>query len=167
MAKIQAGTQGNGADIDRVGPADISTNAGLDGLGAISVADGGVPLLLRGNNAEVTGLPSWSGGLFGADRSQPADRITYESLSAISNTDGGKGYWGGQVGQTVRGALATAQLVNPDLLAGDRRRPPPRARPDPVCPHHQISISVARVLQRQARRLRQSRRSTRMTTPRC
>ena len=31
----------------------------------------GLPLLLRGSAAEVTGLPSWSGGLFGADRTQP------------------------------------------------------------------------------------------------
>ena len=112
MAKIQAGTQGTTPTLTGwVGR--YLDGAGLDGLGGISVADGGVPLLLRGNAAEVTGLPSWSGGLFGADRSQPSERITYESLSAITNTDGGKGYWGGEVGQTFRSALATAQLVNP------------------------------------------------------
>jgi uncharacterized protein (DUF1501 family) len=112
MAKIQSGTQGNAPTLTGwVGR--YLDHAGLDGLGAISVADGGVPLLMRGNSAEVTGLPSWSGGLFGADRTQNSERITYESLSAISNGDGGKGYWGGQVGQNVRSALATAQLVNP------------------------------------------------------
>ena len=112
MAKLQAGTAGNAPTLTGwVGR--YLDHAGLDGLGGISVADGGVPLLLRGNSAEVTGLPSWSGGLFGADRTQNSERITYESLSAINNTDGGKGYWGGQVGQTIRSALATAQLVNP------------------------------------------------------
>ena len=112
MAKLQAGTAGNAPTLTGwVGR--YLDHAGLDGLGGISVADGGVPLLLRGNSAEVTGLPSWSGGLFGADRTQDSERITYESLSAITASDGGKGYWGGQVANSVHSALSTAQIVNP------------------------------------------------------
>ena len=112
MAKIQAGTQGSTPMLTGwVGR--FMDHAGLDGLGAISVGDGGIPLLLRGATAEVTGLPSWSSGLFGADRTHDWDRIAYERIGQMNNGDGGRGMWGAEVAESFRGAIAAAQLINP------------------------------------------------------
>lgn len=112
MAKVMAGSEGDtvpftgwlGRYLDGLG---------LDGLAGVSVADGGIPLLLQGERAECTGLPAWSGGLFGSDRRQAYERITYDTISALGGLDSGKGLWGNEVGQTFRSAVATAQQINP------------------------------------------------------
>jgi uncharacterized protein (DUF1501 family) len=112
MAKVMAGTQGSQPTFTGwVGR--YLDGLGMDGLAGVSIADGGIPLLLSGANADVTGLPSWSGGLFGADRSQRYERTTYDRLTALGTQDVGKGPWGNEVAQTFRAAVLTAQQINP------------------------------------------------------
>lgn len=112
MAKIQAGTEGSAPTLTGwVGR--FLDGRGMDGLAGISVADGGIPLLMKAASAETTGLPSWSGGLFGANRSQASERYTYDTLSLMGAASTGLGTWANAVGGTFRSAIATSQLINP------------------------------------------------------
>lgn len=84
---------------------------GLDGFAGVNVGDSSVPLILKGNQAETTGLPSW-GGLFGAS-TQQYETLAYDQLINLGNLDVGKGLWSNEIADTFQAAVRSARQINP------------------------------------------------------
>jgi uncharacterized protein (DUF1501 family) len=87
-------------------------DAGLDGFGGVTVGDSGVPLLLHGARAEVTGLPG-SGSLYGADRSNVANQRLYDTLIGMGNDRHGMSSWVDTTAGDLREALESSSRMNP------------------------------------------------------
>jgi len=88
----------------------------LDGVGMVHIGWGGIPMLLRGNQASAVGLPP-NGSLFGADRSEAWERYAIEAVSEYG--DGGVGgTWGDDVGASFRDAVDTAEQIQPAFVEG-------------------------------------------------
>lgn len=84
---------------------------GMDGLAGVNVGDTNVPLLLKGEHAEVTGLPGW-GGLFGS-ATQAFERLAFDQLAGLGDDAIGKGPWGDEVADMFQAAVREARRINP------------------------------------------------------
>ncbi|RMH69598.1 MAG: DUF1501 domain-containing protein, partial [Actinomyces sp.] len=112
MATIMSGVPGAPAPTGWLGR--WLDGAGLDGLGAVSIGWGGVPLTLRGATTTATSLPP-NGNLFGADRSENWERYAVDALAGISGVGGPLGDY---VAGTFAAAIGTAQSVEPAYGTG-------------------------------------------------
>jgi uncharacterized protein (DUF1501 family) len=97
---------------------------GMDGFAGINIGYGGVPLVLKGAQAEVTGLPTY-GGLFGS-RTESHEVLAYDALVNLGNDSSGFGTWGDEIADTYQAAITSARRVNPiytpDINAYDLSR---------------------------------------------
>jgi uncharacterized protein (DUF1501 family) len=84
---------------------------GMDGFAGINIGNGGVPLVLKGSNSEVTGLPTY-GGLFGA-RTEGHEVLAYDALVNLGNDTTGFGMWGEEIADSYQAAITAARRVNP------------------------------------------------------
>lgn len=109
MARIQAGDNSETYATGLFGRWLDGT--GLDGFGGINMGDSSIPLILKGNQAETTGLPGW-GGLFGAS-TQRYETLAYDQIVNLGNDDLGKGLWGNEIADTFQEAVRSARQVNP------------------------------------------------------
>ena len=89
--------------------------AGLDNLGSVAIGWSGAPLTLQGVNGTAVSLPP-GGSLFGADRTEPWERLGYEAISGIGNAGGGIGAFGDQIAGTWGRAIDTAQQISPAFV---------------------------------------------------
>ena len=85
---------------------------GLDGLGAVNVGWGGVPLTLRGLTSENVALPP-GGDLFGADRSDAWERDTFGFFEDLGNRSVNHGRYGQLVANSFAAAVDTAETLSP------------------------------------------------------
>lgn len=109
MARIQAGDNSETYTTGLFGR--WLDGAGLDGFGGINMGDSAIPLILKGAQAETTGLPGW-GGLFGAS-TQRYETLAYDQIVNLGNDDVGKGAWGNEIADTFQEAVRSARQVNP------------------------------------------------------
>jgi uncharacterized protein (DUF1501 family) len=84
---------------------------GMDGFAGINIGNGGVPLVLKGAQAEVTGLPTY-GGLFGS-RTESHELLAYDALVNLGDDTSGFGTWGDEIADTYQAAITSARRVNP------------------------------------------------------
>jgi uncharacterized protein (DUF1501 family) len=109
MAKVMAGTNGGIPTSGFLGR--WLDGLGMDGFAGINIGNGGVPLVLKGAQAEVTGLPTY-GGLFGS-RTESHEVLAYDALVNLGNDNVGFGTWGNEVADTYQAAISSARRVNP------------------------------------------------------
>ena len=108
MAKVMAGTTSGVATTGLFGR--WLDGMGLDGFGGVNIGDSDVPLILDGQQAEVTGLPTY-GGLFGS--ATPSwETVAFDALSGLGNDALGLGAWGDVVADTYQAAIQRARDVN-------------------------------------------------------
>jgi uncharacterized protein (DUF1501 family) len=109
MARVMAGNDSTVFDTGIFGR--WLDAVGTDGLAGVNIGDTNVPLLLRGAQAEVTGLPGW-GGLFGAS-TQTYERLAFDQLVNLGNDTIGKGPWGDELADVFQAAVREARRINP------------------------------------------------------
>jgi uncharacterized protein (DUF1501 family) len=109
MAKVMAGTPGGVPVSGFLGR--WLDGLGLDGFGGVNIGNGGVPLVLKGGQAEVTGLPTW-GNLFGSS-TDSYEVLAYDALVNLGNDNVGLGMWGDEIADTYQAAISSARRVNP------------------------------------------------------
>ncbi len=90
---------------------------GLDGLGAVNIGWGGVPLTLRGLTSPNTALPP-QGNLFGADQSEAWERYAFQSMTDLGNRNVDFGKYGQLVANAYKSAIETAETLEPIYGAG-------------------------------------------------
>lgn len=81
------------------------------GLRAVTLGTS-IPLHLAGQQAVVTALGT-SGGLFGADRSDPAYAAAYDTIAAYASGPSGKGQWGDELARAGAQAIELAGQLDP------------------------------------------------------
>ncbi len=111
MAKMLSGAQGSEA----MGTGWLGRY--LDGLGSnafagVAVGGGATPLLLQGERASVVTLPSYTDGLFGADRTHNWDRLMFDSISTMSGSSNTRGELGSLIDTTYSSAMVDVPQVN-------------------------------------------------------
>jgi uncharacterized protein (DUF1501 family) len=90
---------------------------GLDGLAAVNVGWGGVPLTLRGQTSASTALPP-QGNLFGAEQSELWEKHLFDSLTGLAFRDVDFGKYGQVVAYAYYSAINTAETLEPVYDAG-------------------------------------------------
>jgi uncharacterized protein (DUF1501 family) len=109
MARVMAGNDSTVFDTGIFGR--WLDAVGADGLAGVNIGDTNVPLLLRGVQAEVTGLPG-RGGLLGAS-TQTYERLAFDQLVNLGDDTIGKGPWGEEVARVFQAAVREARRINP------------------------------------------------------
>lgn len=85
---------------------------GSDGLAAVNVGWGGVPLTLRGLTSPNTALPP-QGNLFGADRSDAWEAYALQAITDLGDRAVDFGRYGQLVANAYKSAVETAQTLEP------------------------------------------------------
>ena len=111
MAKLASGAQG-GESTSTGWLGRYLDGLGGDGFGGIAVGTGAIPLLLRSARVPVTGLPLFSDGLFGADRTHRWDRVMYDSIASAAHTTNARGRLGSAIDEALSAAVGDASEMN-------------------------------------------------------
>jgi len=77
----------------------------------VAIGGQGVPLHLRGTQADVTDLPRHGGGLYGADRSEQRDQRMYRAIRQMGK-ESARAPWVNRVGQVNAHSIDAAQAVS-------------------------------------------------------
>ena len=85
---------------------------GLDGLAAVNVDWGGVPLTLRGLTSPNTALPP-QGNLFGANQTEAWERYAFRSITDLGKRNVNFGKYGQLVANAYKSAIETAETLEP------------------------------------------------------
>lgn len=104
----------------------------------VAIGGQGVPLHLRGAEADVTDLPRNGGGLYGSDRSDQRDQRMYRAIRQMG-AESDRAPWVNRVGEVNALSIDAAQAVSP---AYRNELPEGRLLPDMVLAARLINLNL-------------------------